>query len=202
MDDEGKALLRWMNRHLVSLVLIYWHLDENGNSKGKPFVNANSGFIMTFGDAWFLVTAGHVIEELDELASHRFVKIVDCFLVDSLGSQATHRNNIPFNYEESLRCFEYHDGIDCGFIWLNPNEIKLLQANDVQPIGVENWIKQDIDKCKGFMLLGIPAELVGLDEGGEPQINIGTFASTVKRLPAVPEGAEDTPFERFIGELQ
>ena len=40
MDAELRDLQRWLNRHLVSMVLIYWQLDEKGNSKGEPHIAA------------------------------------------------------------------------------------------------------------------------------------------------------------------
>jgi len=38
-NPEITKLQRWLSRHFVSLVMIYWHLDEQGNSKGQPFVS-------------------------------------------------------------------------------------------------------------------------------------------------------------------
>ncbi len=201
MDADVPTFQRWMNRHLVSLVLIYWHLDKDGNSTGEPRVNANSCFIMAFGDMWFLVTAGHVVEDLNKLIAHPFVKVVDTFLVDSLGLQAAYDNNIPFDYEDSARYYEYHDGLDFALICLGPNHRRLLQANGVEPVGVENWIRQDISRCKGFVLLGIPAELVKQEDRAKPGIVIGSVMLSLKRLETLPEGSEVTEYERFIGDL-
>lgn len=199
-----KALQRWLNWHLVSMVLIYWHLDEKGNSKGEPFIAACSGFVMTFGDMWFLVTAGHVLEKLDELIANRFVKVVDSFLVDSLGSQATHSNHIPFIYEATAekRGYQHKDGLDYGLVALNSNDRRLLQANGIVPVAVENWMSQDVDRCKGFALIGIPVDWVSHEQrGASDGLNVGTLLASVKRLHEPPEGAEETRYERFIGEL-
>jgi hypothetical protein len=196
--DQLAFFQQWLNRTLVVLVQVYWHLDKKGNSKGEPRVAACSGFVMTFGEMWFLVTAGHVLEDLDKLVAHRQVKVVDSFIVDSLGSEAQFHNNIPFSYEESIRHWIYEDGLDWGLIMLTPHEKRLLQANRIQPIGAENWVNHDIDACTGFVLLGVPAEMVAID--GQTRVKIGSVITSVKRLHDLPKGADNTKHERFIGE--
>jgi hypothetical protein len=154
--DEYAAFQRWMNRHLVSLVLINWHLDEAGKRNGHAHVAACSATVMASGDMWFLVTAGHVLQELDELIAHVRVEVAESFIVDSLGSQAKHVGNIPFNYADAARHYVFDDGLDYGLICLNANIRRLMAANGILPVDAENWINQDMDKCNGFVLLGIP----------------------------------------------
>jgi len=204
MSDDLAAIHKWLNKNLVSMVLIYWHLDEKGNSKGKPFVFASSGFVMTFGEVWFLVTAGHTLQELDELIARPDVKVVASFIVDSLGSQALHRGSFPFTYDadDEKRRYVYEDGLDFGLIALNPNDRRLLEANGIQTVAIENWINQDIDRCIGFILVGIPVDLVSLEGPGQlPTVNIGTFSHYVARLTTLPPGAKQTKYERFVGDL-
>lgn len=202
MDADIRDLQRWLNRHLVSMVLIYWHLDEKGNSEGKPLIAACSGFVMTFGEAWFLATAGHVLKELDELIAHPFVKVVDSFLVDSLGSQATHKDHIPFTYEENKRGYAYADGLDYGLVALSYNDRLLLEANGIVPVAIENWLNQDIDRCKGFALIGIPMDWVSHERRGTSDgLVIGALLASVKRLHEPPPGADEVKYERFMGEL-
>lgn len=202
MDDDFSPVHKWLNKNIIALVLIYWHLDEKGNSKGTPFVTAVSGFAMSFGESWFMVTAGHVLEDLDELIDQKYVKVVDSFIVDSLGSQAKHTDHIPYTYEKEKRGYHYADGLDFGLIALGLHERQLLEANGIVPVAIENWISIDLDRCTGFMLLGIPASLVGLEKNGQMTgINIGTALYTVKRLTEPPPGADQTIFERFMGDL-
>ena len=84
VDAELGKLQKWLNRHLVSLVLVYWHLDEKGNSKDKPLVAACSGFVLSFGDMWFLVSAGHVLKELDALVAWQSTLIADQSIIRAL----------------------------------------------------------------------------------------------------------------------
>jgi len=194
-------LIRWLNKHLVSLTIIYGHLDENGKPTGKPYVAACSSFVLAFGDIWFLVTAGHVIKDLDKLFANPRVKVLKTFIEDSLGAQATHLNSIPFNYADSHRHPVYEDGLDFGLIVLTPNERRLMQANGVHPVEVANWVNQDLNRCRGFLLLGMPADLVKPEDPEASAIKYGTVAIALRRLRELPDGAQETKFERFIGDV-
>jgi len=157
---------------------------------------------VSFGEIWFLATAGHVIQDLDALVSQRYVKVVDSFLVDSLGSQASHHDNIPFNYEETPRHARYEDGLDFGFIAIDGNTKKLLQANGIEPVPIHDWIKVDVEKCFRFALLGIPAELVCPQERDSRHwIWIGTLLTSLRRMKRLPRGVKPTKHKRFIGKI-
>ena len=86
-NAEITQFQKWISKHFVSLVLIYWHLNEQGNSTGKPHITACSGFVMSFGNTWFLASAGHVLQDLDKLVAHEYVKVVA--YDRSLGRQTT-----------------------------------------------------------------------------------------------------------------
>lgn len=200
--EQITTFQRWMSRHFVSLVVIYRHLDDDGKEIGKPFIQASSGFVMSFGELWFLTTAGHVIQALNELTSHKKVKVLDSFLMDSLGSQAQHTDNIPLNYADCPRHGVYEDGLDFGFIGLDANTKRLLQANRIEHVAIQNWINVDVDRCFGFALLGVPAELVESEvQGGKLGYWIGTIMTSVKRLKRLPRGAKATKYKRFIGKI-
>jgi hypothetical protein len=77
-----------------------------------------------------------------------------------------------------------------------------MQANGIEPVAIHNWIGIDMDRCFSFALLGIPAELVEpKEQNGRQGIWIGTIVTSVKRLNELPVGAEETEYERFIGEI-
>jgi hypothetical protein len=69
MTNEPREVLnrfmRWLCHHLVSLSCVYHHVDDEGRRTGGPFLAACSGFVMSFGEAWYLVTAGHIISGKD-----------------------------------------------------------------------------------------------------------------------------------------
>jgi hypothetical protein len=184
------------------MVHIYQHLDENGHVIGGSRICASSCFVMSFGESWFLVTAGHVLKELEELLDHPRVRFLQSCLIDALGSEAIHSNNVPFTYDKSKRFYIDQDGLDFGLIPLSHNHRQLLEANRVVPVAVENWMNQDIDRCHSFLLLGIPVDWVSHAQSpGGYSLHIETLLVSVKRLTEPPFGAEATTYERFIGDL-
>jgi hypothetical protein len=202
MDFDARDVQRWLSRHLVSMVHIYRHLDANGNLQGDSLISASSCFVMSFGERWFLVTAGHVLKELEELLEHPRVRLIQSCLIDALGSDAIHNSNLPFTYDKSNRFYIDQDGLDFGLIPLSHNHRQLLEANRVVPVAVENWINQDIDRCHGFLLLGIPVDWVSHAQSpGGYRLGIETLLVSIKRLTEPPPRAETTMYERFIGDL-
>jgi hypothetical protein len=202
MDLETMRLFhKWVNRHLVILVVTYTHLDKGGKPTGVSRVTACSGSILSVGESWFFVTAGHVIEELDELYLHPSVRIDGACFIDSLGLQSTYDSPIPFNYGLSARHARNEDGLDYGFIELSSNDRQLMLKNPVEPIPLGNWVHQDIDKCDTFALLGIPKDTVSLETRDEPGVNLGTAWISLTRLKELPEGADTTAYDRFIGDI-
>ena len=202
--------MRWIARHLVSLSCVYYHLDNEGKVIDDPFLTACSGFVMSFGPMWYLITAGHVIsgkDSFDELFASPNVQITECFLVDFFGLDARHKTTIPFNYRDSIRYGVDQDGWDWGFVMLNPNERRLLEANGIVAVAERNWMLQHrIKDFIGFLLLGIPTETLRADPhlGRADSDAYGTAGITllhIKRLDAPPEGAEVTAADRFVGEI-
>lgn len=213
MDEKAierlKEFHHWISRHLVSLGLVYHHVDESGKIVGGPFFTACSGFIMSFGDAWYLITAGHVLsgkDGLDALCASPRVRIDETFLIDFFGKEAKHKDTIPFDYKESVHFGEDKDGLDWGFILLNPNVRKLLEANGVIAVKEVNWMLQhQVKNFFAYLMLGIPSESVKPGpELGRGSAVIGQAANAllaIKKLDDIPEGVEATKNKRFIGEI-
>lgn len=202
IKDQIMSLFhKWISRHLVSLVIKYWHVDEKGKQSDGPFVTASSGTILSIANMWFYVTAGHVIRDLNKLTTHSKVKLENTFFIDSLGFDARHTNNIPFNYNESYRSWTFENGMDFGLIVLGPNERRLMQANGIVPVPVTDWLLHDIDKCNAFALLGIPHQYVKLEKRETEGLMTGTVLMSLKRMKRLPRGAEKTPIKRFVAKI-
>jgi len=202
--------MRWISRHLVSLSCVYHHLDEQGKVTGKARLLACSGFVMSFGEVWYLITAGHVISgknSLDELFNSPRVRVDECFLVDFFGLEAKHRNTIPFDYRGSIRYGVDVDGVDWGFVMLTSNERRLLEANGIVAVAEVNWMRQDrVKDWLAYLLLGIPNETVEPDaalgsEKADSYGKAGIALLHIRKLDALPDGAEITAAPRFVGEI-
>lgn len=192
-DPDLDKFHRWISRHLVSLVVLYRH-----GKQGELRTTACSGFVMSFLDKWYYVTAGHVLLELNKLYEHPEVIVERAHFVDFFGADADHRVPLPLDYANTVRFARDEGGLDFGLIDLSENHKQLLLANGIVALEEKNWMPFDIDQCRGFLMLGIPAEYVKARDGNA---SVSTTLISIRRLSSPPPGAEDVEYERFIGEL-
>jgi hypothetical protein len=118
--------VRWFARHFVHLQCECVVPGENGGS--QPF--GISGFVVEVDGEWFLITAGHCLEDVRELESKGCV-FRQWHLDDSMGIGARHSNIGPFAFDAALKG-GLHDetlGIDYGLIHLREMYRLLMQAN-------------------------------------------------------------------------
>ena len=90
-DDE---LVGYFNKHIVPVFFAF----QKGEHVHKVVITA---FVLSVSEKWFLITAGHNIQDIEVLTDVRGYQITSCQLIDSLGVGATHRTPIPFAYRES-----------------------------------------------------------------------------------------------------
>src|SRR6266849_2290912 len=75
-----QGLLAFVCDHLVSLVGTYVSLNDEGNEKTEECFFALPGFIMIVRGRWYLVTAGHSIQELEEQLARDKYRMTNCGL--------------------------------------------------------------------------------------------------------------------------
>src|SRR3954447_17294399 len=74
--NDYPEFLRFLGRHLVVLGVNYIVLEEEKKETGEEHFLAYTCTVVTNRDRWFLVTAGHVVEELERLVSMHQIKIL------------------------------------------------------------------------------------------------------------------------------
>lgn len=201
-------------RHVVCLAVQYVALDDNGQPSGKEHFLAISGFMMSFRGLWFLVTAGHVLNDLDNRLKRRELRITSCRLADYFGIDAKIKEPLPFTYDEdTIRGFIDNDqiGLDLGLIFIRDFFRLSLEANGVKAIVEEDWSSIDSISFDAFVLLGFPAELVrratpSVEQGRSitatvPMTAIGVeYIEDVSTIPdTVPLAESELPY--FYGRL-
>ncbi len=160
MSDPGLSWLQILARHFVSL---FW-VDEPADAQGRILRGDGrhfevSGFVLSVRDHWLLVTAGHVLRDID-LAQGQGRLMTACFLADGWGHGATHPDPIPFDYSGAAKKVVGNaDDIDYGIIRIGPLYRALLEANQITPLVKEDWSEVP-DNLPEYYLLGLPAELV------------------------------------------
>src|SRR5690242_9926036 len=70
MTEPNPNLADYFASHVVAIVYRHDEKDARGKSvKGSATIGSGSGFLLSYRGTWFLITAGHVIIELDELST-------------------------------------------------------------------------------------------------------------------------------------
>jgi hypothetical protein len=198
-DSEG---LRFFCRHLVGLCVTY-HYTNGSEADQLPRFAAYSGTLINIGGAVCFLTAGHVLQELEEYFAGDQVEITTTVLADTFGQHSVSNHPIPFDLK-GARLFYIDDreeGLDFGVIVLDPHYVRLLSKNGMVALEEKNWIHQFEVRFDGYAMLGFPAEFSSkrLSESGAGEVSPTMFS--VKRLDGPPEDRAPTRHPQFVGQV-
>jgi hypothetical protein len=162
-EDQEKEFVRYLCRHLVSLGCVHAPRIVTAQNPERKFFT--SGFVMVLKDRWLLVTAGHVLEQINQLMrtsperSYRFI------LADLFGIHASFSDPIPFEYRKPVCAGHDEDsGLDFAALELNLIERSLLEKNGVMPLYERNWKEQAGVQFTGYGMVGLPYQNMDLDK--------------------------------------
>ncbi len=161
--DDGRELLAHLCRHSVAGCIRYAHLI--GEHAGKEFTYALSGFVIEANSHWLLVTAGHVLNEIDRLSSADGVVIKAQFLMDVFGPAPADPHPIPFEFTSARRALldDSQSGLDGAIVELNDNHRNLLSFNGIEPAPFLYGAKPPPLDYVRLCVVGFPAERVNND---------------------------------------
>lgn len=158
-------------------------------------------------DHWFLVTAGHILQDLDELIDSGKREIVNAHIVDTFAINTVSSVPIPFDYPDSDRFYINDDdlGLDCGFIYLEPGIRRLLEANGIKALDENVWLLH-ADSYDSYALLGFPAELTHSEFGNSAtgmghQIKLNLIMTPIRKLSEQPDNTAKVLLPRFYAKL-
>lgn len=156
--DEGelalyRQFLRWAGSHCVA---VGWEDAERGQPDATGGI-AFSAFIMSVRGLWFLVTAGHIIEDINTRLGRgrelRYAKIVDAWSEGNIDKNAIpfpdiiDQSRIPQGYvhQEST-------GLDYAWFFVPRYYRHLLEANGIVPLDEEAWraVPEQLDAYGAF----------------------------------------------------
>ncbi len=69
MDNQTIGIVaqyHFLGQHLVALQGSYEYVNPDGKPTGSFGYFLHSGFVMSFREQWLLVTAGHILQNLEE----------------------------------------------------------------------------------------------------------------------------------------
>ncbi|MGD2119527.1 MAG: hypothetical protein PVG66_14290 [Chromatiales bacterium] len=184
-------IVEFFHRHVVP---IYFDFEKNGEHTCFLITS----FVLSVYDQWFLVTAGHCIEDIEKLKTHGYT-LRKCRLIDSMGAGAEHWFPIPFGWDSAAptkMC--YDEAYDYGLIFLDDNIVELLQSNSIIPMAEPTWDKEP-SKPEFYALIGVPDELSKSDKD---LAKITTTWHIVDELPERPAAFQPTDAPTFWGRIR
>ena len=156
MQKVAKGLFDWFSRYMVGLAMIV----EINNKKQHTVY---SGFLLFQREILFWVTAGHVIEEIQELISNENVKIIRQRWLD--GCDIKGAGSIPVHGELNMFSILKETGIDFGVVALSLFDMKNICKNkNVEIMTEQIWKNSENAHPEGYYVLGFPYEWIEVNE--------------------------------------
>jgi len=183
--------LQYVSRHFVVMTWFQQHVRDHAQDATWRYF-AVSGFVMSFGGDWYVATAGHILEQLEENRVRQKTRVRSFALIDHGGVQAKFQDSIPFMYEDAAKHYvvDSNAGLDYGFIAISTYFRKLLKANSVIPLAEEHW-RQEARSFRDYAVLGCPTVHQSIDEETDYGPMIGHAQVTV--MPVAKLAKEDEP---------
>lgn len=213
LSPEEQALaneeLSMYCRYLVGLAGLRYGCDKRGQPQdpATPFVC--SGFLMSLKDRWFMVTAGHILRDMEEQTRNGTAQFEQFRLLDNFGLGANRSGAIPFDLSGADKLYEYDaaKGLDYAFITLRPMYRDLLAASHAIPITENDWAKWRHTRYSHYFMLGFQEEAIA--KSVTPHRDhyvihakpVPVFIYLRKREKG-PETSRKTKYHRFIGEIE
>lgn len=136
-------------------------LDESGKPKPQQRVFALSTFAYVDDEQWYLLTAGHIVEDLLEGLVRGKFRIVHSYLADYVSRVGANRMLLPFPVDPYSIPFIYDDGLAVDFACIPLSEIfrRNLEVNGVVPVTTDNLSDPEPEKIASHWIIGLPREV-------------------------------------------
>jgi hypothetical protein len=200
--NHPEILLDLFGRHLVAVLLRI--VDSPKSLSTDP--NRQIVFpcvLLCVQDKFFLLTAGHVIQQIELALTSALFQVKSALLVDVFGMDKVTDYPIPFEFLRAVRHNVVDDvrGLDIGLIELDDYYVRLLKANRILPVAEVNWAHQHNIEFEQYFVLGFPLEL---NAGTIPipgQAALSPVLVPVQHIDQVPDDVCRADNERFCGKL-
>ncbi len=160
--------MKRIGRHCVAVVWQDNLKEDRGPSGGIVF----SGFVVALGAHVLLVTAGHVIEVVqDRQQAGR--RLVGARIYDAWTLKPVTKDGVVFaDIGTTAQGFEHSEDLGLDFAWfiLRTHHVELLKANNIVPLTEAAWGNPPpFEQCVGFNCFGFPDDINGerRDEAGK-----------------------------------
>jgi hypothetical protein len=183
----------FLARHFVAI-------SVNSRFKGDQGPDrffAASGLLIQIRDILGILTAGHVVEYLDEAVNHTDLVSLGYQLLDTFGETKLSDDGVPYDLKSSPRLHFHNDeqGLDFGVLFLHEHQARLIEKHNIVPLTYEASQNEPSD-LDVFFLLGLPAELTSERVSTSGNATVGM---TMLRLKKAEAEEQTTLFPRFVG---
>jgi len=179
-DIHCGPFAEYFSRHIVNIYVEY-------TRSGELCYEIYTGFLLHYGGQFMWVTAGHVVERLEELYDSGRVE------VRSSGWFDNHPNTlaakIPSDLKNLRKAQVDSEGMDLGVVWPRPLDLLALTSNPNNQVLTEQvWQGKSSARPEGYYLVGVPQELHNptggpVDIRGTPKLrNIQVACLPVERV--------------------
>lgn len=187
------SLRNWFEHHIVGLHVGYFY-------KGEPMDRLFTGFLVQHRGLTFWVTAGHVIEHLEELIDNPDLTPDHAGWMDR--SPVSLGGPIPVCISDLTMGRLRPNQPDVGFVLLNQLTISALVANtNVEFVDSQIWLNHESAKADGYYVLGYPREWLKTtgrfkDENGQMRrsLNMGVACLPITPVQDLGRG-ENAPLD-------
>ena len=203
MDTNARDFTEFFSRHLVGLCWYEGPVNRKGEFSENPIFQCASGFLLQVEDRLRLVTAGHVLTEIEDSLKKNGHVAQQHSLFDIWSPRCTVKERIPFDFSDAPSIVEYDPtlGVDIAVIELPDLYLKML-SQTIEPFTHENWIHQSNVQFDFYAILGIPGEAATQVLDGN---SITTYPQPqvifVETAPLDAEIHIDTPVPQFFGKI-
>ncbi len=167
-ESAQDVLDRWFKmfqRRLVALCGAYVTLDAQGNPTKETFF-CYTGFLIELDGRWYMVTAGHCLEEFYQALAHPQIKVTGVALAGGFGPPNDAVIAVPFHhYDTAPKNYVYDkaNGLDYGWIEVRDFYRNLLETEGALPLPLIDVTQPPKGQVQGHVIVGFPAELVSKD---------------------------------------
>jgi hypothetical protein len=155
MNEVDLASLRILNRRFVSLGWVDCETDGTGDAVNNPRVFCASGFVIEYEGEWLWVTAGHLLNRLDNELPKINRRMRNSQLIAGWNSENSTVRRIAFDYGACVKWYVDDDdeGTDLGIIHLPERVRQALMRAAVAPLHTLELPKQAYDQ---YLVHGLP----------------------------------------------
>lgn len=189
MPSASNSPVRLFMRHVVPIWLVL-------QKQGKEHSVLISSFVVSIQGDWFLVTAGHCLQEVEEQRSRGY-RIERCHLVDNGSYESRFAESIPFDFIGASPRHLGDDFFDYGVLAIADNTKSLLESNGIVAMSEDVWDKQPASPDR-FLLLGVPASTV---TATKDHAHFSAALLSVEEISPRPECFEPNNAPTFYGRI-